>query len=105
MEHPHTSSGFIGLAAACVAVLALAGCLPGGGSYQPAEPAGFFSGVWHGWIAPLSLVVGIFSDTVRIYEPNNTGWWYDLGFYMAIISGFGGLALSRRKKQRDHRIH
>jgi hypothetical protein len=104
MQHPRTRSGFIIASIALVAAATLTGCLPGGGSYQPAEPAGFFSGVWHGWVAPLSLVVGIFSDTVRVYEPNNTGWWYDLGFYMAIISGFGGLALSRRKKQRDHRM-
>lgn len=78
-----------------------AGCFPGGGTHSPFEPAGFFSGVWHGWIAPLSLIVGVFSDDVRIYEPFNTGWWYDFGFYIAVISGFGGIALSRKKKS-DH---
>ena len=77
------------------------GCFPSGGTYSPFEPAGFFSGVWHGWIAPLSLVISIFSDGVRVYEPFNTGWWYDFGFYIAVISGFGGLALSRKKKT-DH---
>ena len=30
-------------------------------------------------------------------------WWYDFGFYIAIISGFGGLSLFRRKKYRGHR--
>lgn len=74
----------------------LTGCIP---SNVPADdPAGFFSGIWHGWIAPLSLVLSIFTD-VRIYEVNNTGFFYDLGFYMAIISGFGSLALSRKKKR------
>jgi hypothetical protein len=105
MEHPRASFGFVVPSIALVAVLALAGCFPGGGSYPPAEPAGFFSGIWHGWIAPLSVIAGIFSEGIRIYEPNNTGWWYDLGFYMAIISGFGGLALSRKKKQRDRSPH
>jgi hypothetical protein len=76
----------------------LCGCFPGGGTSTPSEPAGFFKGVWHGWIAPVSLIVGIFKDGIRIYEPNNTGWWYDLGFYISIIAGFGGIALSRRKK-------
>jgi hypothetical protein len=86
----------------CAAILAtFSGCFPGGSTYSPQEPAGFFSGVWHGWIAPLSLVVGIFKDGVRIYEPNNTGWWYDLGFYVAVIAGFGGIALFR--KGRKHR--
>lgn len=101
MKHTFTGSGFTTAAVAIAASFALAGCFPGGGSYAPDEPAGFFSGVWHGWIAPLSLIVGIFSDTIRIYETNNTGWWYDFGFYMAVISGFGGLALSRKKKRRD----
>ena len=73
----------------------LTGCIP---SNVPADdPAGFFSGIWHGWIAPFSLVLSIFTDA-RIYEVNNTGFFYDLGFYMAIISGFGSLALSRKKK-------
>lgn len=75
----------------------LSGCIPGGGTYDHQSPAGFFSGVWHGWIAPLSLILGLFNDSVRIYEPNNTGWLYDLGFYIAIIGGFGGINLTRSK--------
>jgi len=82
--------------------LLLAGCFPGAGSYGPTEPAGFFSGVWHGWIAPVSLIVGLFKDGVRIYEPYNTGWWYDFGFYIAVIAGFGGIALSRKAKRIEH---
>jgi hypothetical protein len=81
----------------------LAGCFPGGENYSPSDPAGFFSGIWHGWIAPLSLIVGFFSDGVTLYETNNTGWWYDLGFYMAVISGFGGVALSRKSGKEKHR--
>jgi hypothetical protein len=81
-------------------VLALSGCFPGGEHYQKDTPAGFFSGVWHGWIAPVSLVLGIFYNDIRIYEPNNTGWWYDFGFYIAIVGGFGGIALSRNKMKK-----
>ena len=51
----------------------------------------------HGWVAPFSLVFGIFRKGIRIYEAVNTGWWYDFGFYIAIISGFGGLSLVRKK--------
>ena len=58
----------------------LGGCVPH--RVASADAAGFFTGIWHGWIAP---------------EANNTGFFYNLGFYMAIISGFGGLALFRRK--------
>ncbi len=85
-----------------VIVLGLAGCFPGERGTTEQSPAGFFMGVWHGWIAPLSLIVGLFNHGVRIYEVNNTGWWYDFGYYIAVIAGFGGLALSRGKKRRTH---
>ena len=85
----------------CIATctLWLSGCFPGGTTYSAEQPAGFFSGVWHGWIAPVSLVVGLFNDGIRIYEPHNTGWWYDFGFYIAVIAGFGGIALTRKKSK------
>ena len=78
----------------------LTACAPGDGANSAANPAGFFSGVWHGWIAPITLVISIFNRHIGIYEVYNNGFWYDLGFYMAVISGFGGLALSRRKGKR-----
>lgn len=78
----------------------LTGCIPGDGTYTTSDPAGFFWGIWHGWLAPISLIVGLFDKNITIYEPINTGWWYDFGFYMAIISGFGGLSLFRKDKHR-----
>lgn len=82
------------------ALASLSGCVPGDGSFSRTNPAGFFWGVWHGWIAPLSLIMGLFDKNIRVYEVLNTGWWYDLGFYMAIISGFGGLSLFRKKSSK-----
>jgi hypothetical protein len=79
-------------------LVVLVGCLPTSAlSLRP--PAGFFSGLWHGWMAPLSLILGLFSPNVRLYEVNNVGWWYDFGYYMAIISGFGGISLTRKKRK------
>jgi len=78
--------------------LLLTSCAPGTQRYET-KKASFFSGIWHGWIAPISLIVHFFNPNVRIYEPNNTGWLYDFGFYIAIVGGFGGFALSRRKKK------
>ena len=46
----------------------LIGCFPGGGSSMPDDPAGFFSGIWHGWIAPISLIYGLFNDSISVYE-------------------------------------
>ncbi len=86
---------------AITASLTFTGCIPGDGTYTHEDPAGFFWGVWHGWIAPISLIVGLFKDGIRIYETVNTGWWYDFGFYIAVISGFGGLSLSRKKKSKE----
>ena len=80
-------------------IITLSGCFPGGSAYSTHEPAGFFSGIWHGWIAPISLIVGLFKNGIRIYEPFNSGWWYDFGFYIAIVGGFGGIALSRKQKK------
>ena len=83
-------------------VLLMYGCFPVDGGHPGDDRAGFFRGIWHGWIAPISVVMGFFNSTIRVYEVSNTGWWYDLGFYMAVISGFGGLSLMRRKKDREH---
>ncbi|GAB1468842.1 hypothetical protein MASR2M64_15990 [Candidatus Cloacimonadota bacterium] len=80
-------------------LLLLSACAPGLNERSPDKPAGFLWGIWHGWIAPFSLVLSIFVPTVSIYESNNVGFLYDLGYYLAIIGGFGGLALSRRKKR------
>jgi hypothetical protein len=82
-------------------LIGLSGCLPGDGSATSSDPAGFFWGIWHGWMAPLTLIIGIFDNDIRVYELYNTGWWYDFGFYIAIISGFGGLSLSRKRKKRS----
>ena len=86
-----------------MAMLLLSGCVPGDGSKSPDDPAGFFSGVWHGWIAPFSLIYSLFNSRISIYEVYNTGFWYNLGYYMAIVSGFGGLSLARKKGRREDR--
>jgi hypothetical protein len=79
--------------------LVLSSCIPGDGKSTPIKPSGFFSGIWHGWIAPVSLIMGLFKRGIRVYEQINTGWWYDFGFYIALVGGFGGIALSRRVRR------
>lgn len=83
-------------------LMILSGCVPGDGSYTDENRAGFFWGIWHGWLAPVSLIMGIFNNQLRVYETLNTGWWYDLGFYMAIISGFGSLSFFRKKETKKN---
>jgi hypothetical protein len=82
--------------------VALSGCLPSQAKEVKAKPANFLTGIWHGWIAPISLIVGIFNKNISVYQTYNTGWWYDFGFYIAIISGFGSLSLVRRKNKKSN---
>lgn len=57
---------------------------------------GFFGGLWHGIIAPVSFVVSLFSDTVAVWAVNNNGGWYTFGFLIGVGSlGFGGSKASR----------
>ena len=82
------------------ALLLISGCVPGDGSRSSESLAGFFSGIWHGWIAPISLIWGFFNSSIRVYEQFNSGWWYDFGFYIAIIGGFGGLSFIRKQSKK-----
>lgn len=90
----------VGLLFLVAMLVLMTGCIPGDGSYTSGRPAGFLWGIWHGWIAPISLIISIFDQNIRVYEVVNTGWWYDFGFYVAIISGFGGVSLSRKKNKK-----
>jgi hypothetical protein len=87
-----------------IALITIVGCVPGDGNRTADEPAGFFWGIWHGWIAPISLIWGLlFNPEIRIYEPSNSGWAYDFGFYIAVISGFGGVSFSRSAGERKRK--
>jgi len=54
------------------------------------EPVGFWYGLWHGIIAPVSFVISLFSDKVAMYAVNNNGGWYDFGFVLGAGILFGG---------------
>jgi hypothetical protein len=70
-------------------VLAVAGP---NSKYQQAgaQPAGFWAGVWHGLIVPITFIVSLFNTNVRIYERNNRGRWYDFGFIVGASASIGG---------------
>lgn len=75
-----------------ILIVFLIGCAPNNEKYV-SEAAGFWAGLWHGLICIITFVVGLFSDSVGIYEVNNTGSWYNFGFVLGIIIslGHGGL--------------
>jgi hypothetical protein len=47
--------------------------------------AGFWAGLWHGLILPITFVVSLFTDSVSIYDVHNDGAWYDFGFVLGIF--------------------
>ena len=52
--------------------------------------AGFWLGLWHGIIVPITFIISLFSDTVGIYEVHNNGGWYDFGFVIGALVFLGG---------------
>ena len=58
--------------------------------------AGFWLGLWHGIIAPVTFVISLFADDVNIYEVHNNGNWYDFGFFVGFGVLLGGGASGRR---------
>lgn len=60
--------------------------------------AGFWLGLWHGFIAPIAFVVSLFNHTVGIYVVHNSGGWYDFGFLAGISAFFSGPVGARRTR-------
>ena len=87
-------------------VVILVGCAPGPNpmaktANEEGEVAGFWTGLWQGFIVPFTLIGSIFSDKVHLYEVHNSGIWYNVGFFIgltAILGGGGGGAASKRRK-------
>lgn len=79
------------LIASCAEVQPVNACLTG-------RQYGFFYGLIHGFITPISFIGSLFKDNVAIYAVNNTGAFYDLGFLLG-SSGWGFMAGNRSKKK------
>lgn len=61
------------------------------------HPAGFWMGVWHGFITPVTFLISLFKDGVNVYEVHNSGNWYDFGFVFGLSMIFGGSHGARRR--------
>jgi len=79
-----------------LALILLAGCAakPNPMAHKPASDgnlAGFWLGLWHGMICPITFIISLFSDSVHFYEVHNNGGWYNFGFVLgaSILSGGG----------------
>lgn len=54
--------------------------------------AGFWLGLWHGIIAPITFLISLFTTNVRMYEVHNVGRLYDFGRVIGLTIAFGGPA-------------
>ena len=86
----------LGLGVATVGLLALSACMAHQPPPQGGEAPGFWLGLWHGVIAPIAFVVGLFKPGVRLYAFPNGGALYDLGFLLGLTTWAGGGAAARR---------
>jgi len=84
-------------------LLAMASCAPGPNTLakspnEEGQVAGFWWGLWHGLIAPLTFVVSLFNQNVHIYEVHNSGALYNLGYLLGLscVLGGGGRGTKRR---------
>ncbi|MBW8881345.1 MAG: hypothetical protein JF615_07980, partial [Asticcacaulis sp.] len=66
------------------------------------DPA-FIRGLIDGWLAPISFVLSLFSDTIRMYAWPNVGRWYDFGFLLGLACWGGGGATATRYIYVDRR--
>ena len=57
------------------------------------------AGLWHGIIAPATLLISFFNSDVRMYEVHNAGSEYDIGFLLgvALIIAIIGLLIRMRR--------
>ncbi|MCX7785829.1 MAG: hypothetical protein N2201_06370 [candidate division WOR-3 bacterium] len=77
-----------------IVVLIALNCAPGNYRWNPnvegSKPANFWAGLWHGIIIIITFVVSLFTNTVKIYEVNNVGWAYNLGYILGVLISIGG---------------
>jgi len=86
-------------------LLILTACVPGPKSAEKTpdehgQVAGFISGLWHGFISPVTYIVSLFSKNIRIYEVHNNGGWYNFGFVLGAGLFLQGGILGGRKARK-----
>lgn len=94
------------IAVLLVFLILLTSCAPGANGYkntpqtEGGKVAGFWLGLWHGIIAPITFVISLFNPNVSIYEVHNNGGWYNFGFLFGFSAVWGGGSHGARSRRR-----
>ncbi len=86
-----------------ILLLLLAGCVPAANPFVGTPDStgvigGFWQGLWHGIIAPVTFIISLFNSNVTMYDVHNNGGWYNFGFLLGVgVWAGGGGAASRRR--------
>jgi hypothetical protein len=84
--------------------IVLTSCVPGPNDLEKTanakgRTAGFWLGLWHGLISPVTFIISIFNKNVRLYEVHNSGGWYNFGFVLGAGLFLSGGILGKKKKR------
>jgi hypothetical protein len=87
----------------------LAGCVPGANQSKGTPNshdviAGFWLGIWQGFIAPFVFLGSLFKSNLNIYELHNNGSPYNLGYLLGLACFFGcsGNRAHRKNRAMSH---
>ena len=85
-------------------IIVVASCAPGPNDSEKTpnaagRTAGFWLGIWHGLISPVTFVISIFSKSVRLYEVHNNGGWYNFWFVLGAGLFLSGGILGGKKRR------
>jgi len=96
----------VGFVLLVLALVLLVGCAAGPNNMadtpdEEGTVAGFWLGLWHGVIAPITFIVSLFNDNVTMYAVHNDGGWYNAGFLFALMAVWGGGGRTSRRARRS----
>ncbi len=86
-------------------LISLSACLAGPNRLEKTpdaegEVAGFFMGLWHGMLTPITFIISVFSSSIRFYEVHNSGLWYNLGYVIGAGLFLSGGILGSKKNRK-----
>lgn len=86
-------------------IVGLVGCAPSPNELakspdEEGKVAGFWQGLWQGFISPFTFLISLFSENVGIYEVHNNGNWYNFGFMLGVSTFFGGSGGGAARRRR-----